>query len=371
MRNIFTASYFLGICSIAAGKCVDITLKTDVGAYNNYVNIYGDTSLETTILGFLKNVSDGETAFSAKKQYIKGSYDVAGQFCEPSRIVRDLPRTVQLLVHGLGYNRAYWSGLDPVFVSKNGSSYSWVDYATSQGYYTLAIDRVGSGSSSRPDPINALQSPLEVEALHSVISQLRKGTSFASAFGHVVYVGHSYGSALANHLAATHPDDADDYVLTGWSAQEPILKGCPCLTTLLPASKISKAFTGLAAGYMAATTVDAVEGPLYAGGYDPTMPRLDYAVEDTTALGQLVSNNGFENATDFHGGVFVVTGQLDQITCSGNCSKENPVAEALDFFPSAKEKSYLLIPQTGHDINLHYSAPSAWTQVHQWLEKRL
>lgn len=372
MRYFFIATYLLAFCSLAACGCVDVTFQTTVGAYNNLVNIYGNTSLQSTILSFLANISAGDAPFSTTTEYINGSYEINGELCEPTSVVPGLPPTLQLLVHGLGYNHAYWKGLNPQFISSNGSSYSWVEYARAQGYYTLAIDRLGSGMSSRPDPIRVLQIPMEVEVLHSIISQLRQGTTtYFQPFDRIVYVSHSYGSALGNHLAATYPDDADDFVLTGWSAKEPNMKGSPGLTTLLPAANLSMAFTGLAAGYLAVTTASAVEKSLYAGGYDPTLPRVDYAVEDTTGLSQLVAVTGFQNASSFQGGVFVVTGENDGIVCSEGCSSGNWVAQGLEYFPSAQVKDYLLVPFTGHDINLHFSAPYSWEAVHKWLRNRI
>jgi pimeloyl-ACP methyl ester carboxylesterase len=169
-------------------------------------------------MSFLQNVFDGDAPFSNATELISGSYEIKGRLCQPSWIIPGLLPTLEVLVHGLGYNHAYWSGLNLEFISSNGSSYSWVAYARAQGYYTLAIDRLGSSGSSRPDPVRVLQPPIEVEVLHSIISQMRQGTIYSPAFERIVYVGHSYGSYLGNHLAAIYPDDADDLVLTGWSA---------------------------------------------------------------------------------------------------------------------------------------------------------
>jgi hypothetical protein len=39
--------------------------------------------------------------------------------------------------------------------------YSWFDYANALGYPTLAIDTVGDGASSRPDPVLLATIPYE------------------------------------------------------------------------------------------------------------------------------------------------------------------------------------------------------------------
>lgn len=176
---------------------------------------------------------------------------------------------------------------------------------------------------------------------------------------------------MGNHLSAKYPDDADDFILTGWSARGPDLIGNPGLTVILPAASLSKAFTGLDAGHLILTTAAAVEESLYGGGYDPTLPRVDWAVEDTTGLSQLVWGGAFPNATSFQGGVFIVTGEENVIVCSGGCSSANWVAQGLDYYPSAQEKNYLLVPFTGHDINLHFSAPYSFSAIHEWLGNRI
>jgi pimeloyl-ACP methyl ester carboxylesterase len=116
-----------------------------------------------------------------------------------------------------------------------------------------------------------------------------------------VYIGHSYDSYLGNHLAAIYPNDADDLVLTGWSAQMPVLKGNPTLEAkaILLAAELSKAFAGLEAGYLAQINGTAVEMAYYSGGYDPILPRLDFAVEDTIGISQLCSVTEMRTTSHF------------------------------------------------------------------------
>jgi hypothetical protein len=54
-----------------------------------------------------------------------------------------------------------------------------------------------------PDPINVLQTPLQVEVNHQVITRARNGTlpiPNLPKFEKIAYVGHSYGSILGNSL---------------------------------------------------------------------------------------------------------------------------------------------------------------------------
>jgi hypothetical protein len=101
------------------------------------------------------------------------------------------------------------------------------------------------------------------------------------------------------------------------------------------------------------------------------LPRIDYAVEDTTGLSQLVTTGAFQNATGFKGRVMVVTGGSDHIVCSGNCADGTWVQDALDFFPYANQKDYLIVPNTGHDVNMHYSNQYPFYEIHKWLAQGL
>jgi hypothetical protein len=51
----------------------------------------------------------------------------------------------------------------------------------------------------------------------------------------------------------------------------------------------------------------------YSGGYDPTLPRLDFAVEDTIGISQLCSVTEMRTTPHFQGNVFIATGANDAI----------------------------------------------------------
>lgn len=99
-------------------------------------------------------------------------------------------------------------------------AYSYVNTALEAGYSTLAIDRFGIGNSSHGDPLNDIQAPAEVEALHAVTLKLRQGKikQIDSAYGKVIHVGHSFGSVQSYWLSALYPNSTDGVILTGYSA---------------------------------------------------------------------------------------------------------------------------------------------------------
>lgn len=54
-----------------------------------------------------------------------------------------------------------WSGGAYPGFGFNDPEYSWVDYASQEGYPTLAIDRLGNGNSSHPNGITEVQCPAQ------------------------------------------------------------------------------------------------------------------------------------------------------------------------------------------------------------------
>ena len=86
-------------------------------------------------------------------------------------------------------------------------------------YCTLSYDRLGIGNSSHGEPLNEIQSFLEVAALAELTDMLRNGTfpGVKTAFSKVTHVGHSFGSAQTYSLVNMYPDISDGIVLTGFS----------------------------------------------------------------------------------------------------------------------------------------------------------
>lgn len=80
----------------------------------------------------------------------------------------------------------------------------------------LAIDNLGAGDSSRPDPVVFTQQPLQTEIVHQITQMLRAGSiSFAPKASKVIFVGHSLASVIGNGIASHYPKDFDALVLTG------------------------------------------------------------------------------------------------------------------------------------------------------------
>jgi len=131
---------------------------------------------------------------------------ITARYCDPEVTVANRSNVIQLFMSGVTENNLYWFGLGypvshlfpaalfvyvPLWLSVpkgnadsgtvqngyNGDMYSTVDYASKQGYPTLAIDRAGVGNSTHPDPILQTQVNLETAISHQLVLGLKAGTT--------------------------------------------------------------------------------------------------------------------------------------------------------------------------------------------------
>lgn len=170
----------------------------------NYSNPASISAAIQTIIG------DSDAGYP----FIPTTFDgiIAARYCEPEVKIANRSNTIQLFMSGVTENNLYWFGLGyPVsFSLKNcfrpflcgfdfmvstsnpnsrtiqngydGNMYSTVDYASKQGYPTLAIDRAGVGNSTHPDPIVQLQVNLETAISHQLVLGLKAGTTVPGTY---------------------------------------------------------------------------------------------------------------------------------------------------------------------------------------------
>lgn len=183
----------------AAPACKDFKIPITASAKNKL--IFDPTHDLNTVDGVTSFLGSGAGALGQLINLIPQTktLPLSARYCAPAANANapaERKNHVQLLLHGIPYNKDYFSGLGYPAGSK---PYSWVDYATAQGYPVLSIDNIGNGNSTvHPDPINTVQQPLETEFVHNLITKLRAGK-----VGHgvpqakkVIFVGHSYVSLL-------------------------------------------------------------------------------------------------------------------------------------------------------------------------------
>lgn len=275
--------------------------------------------------------------------------------------------------------QSYWFGIPG---NPDGSEkYSWVDYATSQGYSVITIDNLGAGASSKANPITEVQQPLQQAILHDITTKLRDGQlPFAPEVDKVIFVGHSLGSVVGNGIATKYPADFDSMIMTGYS--NTLLQPVPglLLAAAIPAQLQDPAKLGsLPPGYLAFDSVGKVNSH-YAeeGSCSPALAKYDFAHQDTVTVGQIITAfSDLQRADQYKGDVLVLTGANDAFFCGPTGTRtlgpqpcgvgaDSIPAKSKSFFPNANF-DYYLAPNTSHATTLHYSTPGSFKRAHDFL----
>lgn len=384
MYNLRFLTATLFTASVVAKQCTNITVPVSISARNGVFDIptlKGNADATT----FAQNLTSirGNFTEEALLDYatVTGIYNISAKFCKPDAESGTNP-TVQILTHGLGFDKTYWD------LPYNSFNYSYIDVAVEQyGFCTLSIDRLGEGNSSKADPLSVLQVPAETSVLYELTMMLRKGSlpSVPHAFNKVVHVGHSFGSTLSVALAISHPTASDGLILTGFSQNgsflpatvaswdsklarlnQPLRFGnisysavSGALSTLVPsASNLAEFANGLSSLNITLGEVQEILqttdiGDLFAGiepyqlpkaadlpsGYltwadagsnqfafllpeffDPSILLFAESSKFPYTLGELLTiGSGPYVAPGFKGPVQILTGRQDAIYCGGDC----------------------------------------------------
>jgi pimeloyl-ACP methyl ester carboxylesterase len=287
------------------------------------------------------------------------------------------PQLVQLLVHGVTYSHTYWDFPDP---TGGTTRYSYVASATSAGYATLSIDRIGIGNSSRP--LSALVGlDANVYVVHQVVQALRNGTiegpgGSHPAFSKVIGVGHSFGSGILWFVATRH-QNLDGLVLTGFT-HKLNLDALPTLALQVYPAILDPRFGLLSmdVGYLT-TTPNSRYGLFYAPApADPAVVALDEQTKETLTERE-VADVGFLLLTplDIRVPVLLVMGQNDALFCSPpkggtDCSTAAALLASEGPFLGANVPSLegYVLPGAGHDVNLMLNAQEFFTAAQNWIQ---
>lgn len=281
---------------------------------------------------------------------------VSGELCADAD-----DKVVHLLVHGATYNSSYWD------FPYQPERYSYVRAMRAAGIATFRIDRLGNGDSNRPAaPELTILSHAEV--VRQLVPALRSG-ALGQAFEKVVIVGHSYGTLVTYAAVGSHPDLVDGAIVTGVS-RGPDLPGLLeiLVTFSYPAQLEGGRFAGLDPGYL--TTIPGQRGDFYyRPAVDPQVVAVDEATKDvqsatdlgTIALPLLSTLNFRKPVLNVMGDNDLVFCQL--IPCSSPLSPWN--AEPL-LFPQVPSYADLIVPETGHNINLHPNAHIFFDKAIEW-----
>jgi pimeloyl-ACP methyl ester carboxylesterase len=276
---------------------------------------------------------------------------MAGRLCVP-----DGASTVQVLIPGGTYDRTYWDiGFEP-------STHSFTQAQNNAGFATLALDRLGTGLSSKPLSTFVTAST-QASAVHQVI------TSLKPRFSKVIVAGHSIGSAMALIEAGTYRD-VDGVLVTGFTHKMNYTTVVPVLANMIPA--------GLDAGYLTTmpdTRYNAFHkpGPLVPGAisFDESTKDVFAATEavDTILLNTVI----IPISRNITVPVLVVVGNDTHFCSAGlplmgsDCSSAAALkADEGQFFPSVPRLDTYVLNGYGHSINYAPNAPDYHAVVTSW-----
>jgi len=297
------------------------------------------------------------------------SYEVGGTYCPAAD---GAPRTVQLLVHGFTLSQEYF---DPPYRPER---YSYVRRANEAGYATLALDRIGVGVSDRP-PAAEVNSDSNVFVLHQVVEALRAGRVGGVAFGRVVLVSHSYGTALSMMTAARF-GGVDAVVAVGFLHPSPNPPGLAILAQSYPA-QADPAFSsaGLPPGYV--TTVPGYRSNFYgAGNADPEIVALDERTKQTGTVAEMATFGEYFQPGVVDGvrvPVLLGVGQYDPYFCNASVptlqcgTAADLVARERSWLPNSPCIEGFVQPRGGHNISLERNNEVGWSAELAFLDRQV
>ncbi len=285
------------------------------------------------------------------------AHSVYGRLCVPEGAT-----TLQVLVPGGTYNSAYWD------IGHSPETRSYRQAMNRAGIATVAVDRLGSGRSSKPLSV-LLDLTSQAKAVHAVVQALRP------RFDRVVLVGHSVGSAVATTEAVTYRD-VDGVVITGLTHQINLPGAVPVFTTLIPAALDPlTSGRGLDLGYL--TTIDGsrhssfhAPGPVERGALDFDEATKD-VVTPTETVGTVLISQLIPVSRQIEVPVMVVMGGGDGNFCGrplgADCSSSEALrrSEARFYAPEARLSAHV-VPGYGHSLNFSPNAPGYHRAVAEW-----
>ena len=362
MRSALVFVELLGLFAAgAAAACSPVVFTVTFESENVVFGNPPDPNNATAIKEFF-NTSLTEGPNIVGTQPTSQTVEISGRYCSPPVGVKQIG-VLQLLVHGITYTKDLWSGFGL------SDEYDWEHFATSKGYHTLAIDRLGHGQSTKPEPLAVTQGPAHVSVLHELIQQIRSGSHPEIVEPEkLVYIGHSYGSAMGNRLSFAHPADVDVYVLTGYSDTVNVPVDA---LDLDPAAAVLPRFAGLPLGYFTFESQSARTRVFYDGPFDPAVAAHDFEVQDTVSVGELFSPGLDRVVTSFTGPVFLITGDKDFFFCSdGPPACDAVLSGTARLYPDARFE-YEVVKNAGHLLTTQKSSRKVFQSVHKWLSRVL
>lgn len=368
----------VGASAVAAQQCQNVTIPVHVNSTNMILSDVAapyptNQSQVTSFVTSFISIPQPQTANFVNGTFSNvADYNISATYCRASNNT-STPKGLQILVHGIGFDRSYWD-------FTNATSYTTPVRAA--GYDTLAIDRLGCGTSSHPEGRNELQTNTHIEALRAITMMASNGSlpSANSSYSEIVHVGHSYGSIIINGLVTKYPSLSQGIVLTGFSSNGTwVPQTFAGFNPKMASVNAPTRFGNMSASplnntYLTWTDIYNNELVFFKYPYyNQSVIEQDEATKQPVTYGEIVTLAGGIGASNFTGPVHVVTGHDDFIFCGGNASATgDPLVPSIpstvsQLFQSASNFSVYTPLNTGHAVQLHYSNQNTTQEILSFL----
>ncbi|MBW4717809.1 alpha/beta hydrolase [Saccharothrix obliqua] len=287
---------------------------------------------------------------------------VHGRLCTPGRGAT----TVEVLVPGATYNSAYWDYPD--------GAHSFRAAQNAAGFATFALDRLGTGGSSRPVAAT-LTATAQAAAVHQVVQGLRSG-AYGPAFTRVVIGGHSLGAAIGVLVAGAH-HDVDGVLLTGIAHRVNPGGVVGAFANFVPANLDPKFGVLHPLGYLTTAAGKRYESFHAPGPLPAPLRELEEATKDvfspTEAVDGLAATVLPPYSLLINVPVLSVVGSEDTAVCgplATNCSTAETLREAEAPYFTAPLRTHV-VTGYGHSINLAPDAARYYAVVAAWVAEEV
>lgn len=300
-------------------------------------------------------------------------FNISAEYCIPNN-PGPKASTLQILSHGIGFNRSYWDFYLPK--KPNDTQYSYIHSAMAAGYSTLSWNRLGIEPSTVADPYTEIQSFVEVAVLVGLTTLARAGNlTHVPVPEKVIHVGHSFGSEITLALAAAAPELSDGVVLTGYSALADYATFFVANTGFhianlnqpkrFPASKYSSGF--LTWPDKSGNQYSFLEYPYF----DAAVLEYAESTKYPFTVGEFLTMAALPvHAPNFANPVLYLAAEADLIFCGSNCTGLfGPDSAAVTAFNGSQSVETYIQPHVGHGINLHHNATGAYNVIMDWADR--
>ena len=277
---------------------------------------------------------------------------VSATLLAPDQVDSSKPIELLFCLAGGGYTRSYYH---PNFPGR--TDFSFAEYFTGKGYFVLAVDHLGMGKSSKPEPetqmSRAIAAAANEHALQQTLSGLREGKWLGAKPSKIAVtgLGHSMGGMMAlTQQGRFH--SFDRLVVMGWTniglqlldVDPADLAKATQQSGYLPSPRVEmRSFF-----YTPDVPQEIIEMDEAAGTFSPACMGRDALLPDIVAA----------EARSVKSPVLLVYSEIDV--------SPEPLREAT-YYPAAHDVTVLTLPNTAH---IHNFAPirfKLWDRLDSWI----